>query len=719
MILRILIMIGLNVGVLVLVAGWVRAAAVRAPSVTRGPARFLVLVIVGWLAVIQLVMLATGLAGVMDKVGVGVTVGLACGLSLVSGAFRRGLARLPRTVGRWAARANTPGTNTLAVAAVAFLFLNLTVATFRENQSHGWDDAAYHAIYPSLWLADGRISFQPLNLKAYYPQATGLQSVWFMLPFSPDGRADALAWVGLTGLAFDLLFVAAAAVICRKVAAPAGAWAVAGGLMLSSYIIWLRQQSFADDDVAIGSLIVAGLALALPDVRGDRVRAVLIDVIACGLVLGYAIGTKPLAAMPALPVVVLALHRLRSVLPWPRTIGVALVTTALAAFLGSFWYVRSAVLTGNPLYPASVAGLPGATTFPGTRLVDFAGFFGNREAIKLGLEAYVAFPLLWGMAALAGLGYAVAVATVRGFRPALRPFAVTTVCLSGLMLAYLPWQPFGAGWSWNISAGQVHPLSQRYIFPIAFLGWVWCGLLTVSTPAASRAGWALALTAICVGISVERTSFNLPMGDPADPHSMTRRGLVVACLLGLAVLVANGPAVVRRFARSSLPAKLAVGLIVVGLGVWGMERAHQFRAKRNAIGRDGIGIWATLGAQPPSRVWGYYYTGFFDLDPARGPDYQHELVRVDQNGRRTDQPELETDMTSVFPPAPTVTAAEFAENLRESGVGYVVVRSLPFGNRELRFPPQFDLLNQAPGVTVIFTDGVYYLFRVSPQRSEL
>lgn len=726
MIRSLIVLVGMNAVTLAFAAGWARAIAGRAPEFVRGSSRFLLLTLTIWLVTIQGLVLIVGLAGGLNCVTIVMASVVLLMSSLTCRPFRIALARLPLTFYRWAGPFAAPHLS-FGIAAVVFLLLHQAVFTFRLPQSIGWDDAAYHAAYPSLWLQQGQIDFKPLNLKAYYPQATGLQSLWFVLPFMPGERSDAHVWVALTGLVFDVMFLIGCAVACRKMGLQPGAWTTAGALCLSSWFVLIRQLAFCADDVAVGSLLVAAVAFAAPERSGNRRRTAMVEVLACALLLGYAIATKPLTALPAAVIVLAVIWRLSRIFSRATTVKLTLVATAAALAVGGFWFVRNMILTGNPLYPAEVAGFPGATHFPGTRLVEFGRYFGSWRGLYLSLEAYLDFPFFWGLAAVVGLGYAALVAL--GIASGSRPMALLTVLSAGSMLAYLPWQPFGAGWAWNITSGVIHPLSQRYIFGVAFLGWLWVGVLGSGPLGSRRASFGLVVTALCVGGVMERGAIHWA-GFMENQHLPVKRAVVIGGLLAIAVgATTYGPVALRWLfkpiamhstdrhgTRHAILFRSAT-FVTIGVGiVIGLNSAHRHRAKLNATGPDSLGVWAGLDNQPPSHVWGYAYTGFYELEQALGLRYQHHLLRVDYNGRASTEPEPEMDLTGQPPPAPTVDAATFVKNLRAAGIDLIITRSQKFGERVEKFPPQHALLQEAAGVTSVYSDGMYFVWRITPDE---
>ena len=205
-----------------------------------------------------------------------------------------------------------------------------------------YDSLSYHLHIPATWMHAQRLEIVPAVFgdpaPAYAPSNIEL---WFLFLLAPL-RSDYLAGSG------QLPFAAlAAAAIVASVREAGGSRTAALGAGLAFLLIpevW-EQAATAMVDVGMAALLLASLPFAR--------RA---ELATCAAALGLALGTKYVALVLVVPfvafAVVTAARRPGSVTPLRL---VAVVAIVLAT--GGFWYLRNAVVTGNPVFPGAVPGL--------------------------------------------------------------------------------------------------------------------------------------------------------------------------------------------------------------------------------------------------------------------------------------------------------------------------------------------------------------------------
>ena len=103
-------------------------------------------------------------------------------------------------------------------------------------------------------------------------------------------------------------------------------------------------------DLVLASFFLAAIPFLL---RLERRRS-WPDVIGLGLALGLMFGTKYVAAALSLPIALWSIYVLLRRGPGPRPVPALGVVAALVFACGGFWYVRNAVVTGNPLFPVTI-----------------------------------------------------------------------------------------------------------------------------------------------------------------------------------------------------------------------------------------------------------------------------------------------------------------------------------------------------------------------------
>lgn len=189
-----------------------------------------------------------------------------------------------------------------------------------------YDVLSYHLPEPRRFLEAGVISRATTGMLGHYPFALEMLSALGMSLTSD--RAP-----GLIGFGYYLALLVAVAALARRAGAPArGAVLVVAALPVAQ-----RLAGSAKPDFAMAFALVAATLFALRyrDTAAPR------DALLAGAAAGLAAGFKMLGGLLALPVLVLVVRH-------PRALVVA-------ALIASPWYVKSALWTGNPFYPAGNA----------------------------------------------------------------------------------------------------------------------------------------------------------------------------------------------------------------------------------------------------------------------------------------------------------------------------------------------------------------------------
>ena len=293
-----------------------------------------------------------------------------------------------------------------AAALLAWMWPHLVDAT----RLWVWDDYTYHMVYPALWLREHAIAapdpIHAFTMQAWYPLSASVVATWFMVPFAAP-RAEALAWVSLTGPLYAGLFVAGVAELGARLRCRPGAWAVPVVLFATSTRTAIMASSFSDADLAQATALFAALVFAVPRADREERADVVDDTWYVALLTGFAIGVKMSAAPAA--VIILAhdgaararrsfdgRSRRRRLITTASIFAVSWVATA------GYWYARNLVDTGNPVYPAAFLFWSG-TTFPETTLREYASHYGLRRALADALDVYLTWPATHATLAALGL----------------------------------------------------------------------------------------------------------------------------------------------------------------------------------------------------------------------------------------------------------------------------------------------------------------------------
>ena len=235
----------------------------------------------------------------------------------------------------------------VALAYVHVVLIGLLVAPFPG------DALMYHLPLIAAYAHTARVVVPALgrywntDVYAYFPGNAYLLYQWWVLPFGNE------ALINLVQLPYAAATALATFVLARRFGAgrTASAW---GALLFLAIPIVINQSCTPLVDVTITFQCIAGLAflLATPLTAAHVAMA--------AIAWGAAPGTKLIALVFVPSVAVcLALHLARrptAPVGGRRLLGTGIALAGGAALLSGYWFARNAVLTGSPLFPASIRG---------------------------------------------------------------------------------------------------------------------------------------------------------------------------------------------------------------------------------------------------------------------------------------------------------------------------------------------------------------------------
>jgi hypothetical protein len=514
----------------------------------------------------------------------------------------------------------------LATAIAAELLLRLQ--TGLHKNLFLYDALSYHLHAPVTWFHDRRLAIVPAVFgdpaPAYAPSNLEL---WFLFLLAPL-RSDYLAGSGQ--LPFAALSVLAIAATVREAGGRRSAALGAGLAFLLVPEIW-QQAPTAMTDLGMAALLLASLPFALRLARSPNAG----DRLACAAALGLALGSKYVGLVLAVPFVgFAALAAARG--GRPRLRGVAAAGAVLLAG-GGFWYLRNAIVTGNPIYPLSAFGWP--------------GLYGRAEMRAWDYHLPVAdLSPLGDMLTAGGVGFtgAAALGLLRA-RPPIELLLCAAFC--ALFWIAVPYQ------------------ESRFLFAAFGLAAVALGR------AADRAPAWLGRGALVLAIGGGLLEFPTP----------GRLALIPAGLVGaaLAIVWRRIPPPARRpaFAAGALALTLAGAIaLAVGLG------HYRARDPGYALGDELDAAWAWFGAHVHDAQ--VAYTGSNLAFPLAGRDLGNRVAYVNVAGvpgdllhdfeRRRSPTAPATDGATTPEPAPYRDGADFdtwLRNLRAAGTSVLFVAS--------------------------------------------
>jgi membrane protein implicated in regulation of membrane protease activity len=249
-------------------------------------------------------------------------------------------------------RDNNKDTIFLKFALVLFsgFFAEWVCKSFILGTYFGPDDLVYHATIPAQWIVDKKITLVPFSYQTYYPFNAEIMSLWFMLPFHNDTNASITSfyWVLLSLVAIitilhSLGYTAASCILISTI--------FIGSTGVQGTSVQKILQSFSANDLVGPAMVLAGIALLFTNGRLSlRDRSV--NSLYCGLMMGYAVGTKVSFAPIAVVIVLWLLLARDDVNSFRQRTSFVLLFILGMVVTGGFWYIRNVLITGNPLYPA-------------------------------------------------------------------------------------------------------------------------------------------------------------------------------------------------------------------------------------------------------------------------------------------------------------------------------------------------------------------------------
>lgn len=201
-----------------------------------------------------------------------------------------------------------------------------------------WDGLAYHLAIPKIYLSRHAIFYVPYISHSNFPFLT---EMLYTVGLS-------LGSVSIAKLFHYWMYIGTAAAIfglCRRhINSMTGK--IAAVLFLSVPVVWWEAGSaYADISTALYITLAAYAFFNWEETRSS------IWLIVCGVVSGFALGTKVLAVVPLAGLCMLVLFSTGRSHGWGRGFKLASMLALTAILVGSPWYIKSYIYTGNPVYP--------------------------------------------------------------------------------------------------------------------------------------------------------------------------------------------------------------------------------------------------------------------------------------------------------------------------------------------------------------------------------
>ena len=205
------------------------------------------------------------------------------------------------------------------------------------------DALAYHFAVPKIWLQQHQITELPWHLESYQPFTI---EMLFLLGMALSGGTLSALFHWLFGV-----LIAASLFTFQRRHVPGSSPLVAACIFyLSGLIAWESTSGFVDLGLTFfAHLSIFGILNWLQRRRDTAWLAV------SGIFAGLAAGSKYVGLFVPVCLLLMLLVALRGV-RFTRDAGTAAAIFGLCAFsVGSPWYIKNALQTGDPLYPFGLA----------------------------------------------------------------------------------------------------------------------------------------------------------------------------------------------------------------------------------------------------------------------------------------------------------------------------------------------------------------------------
>ncbi len=237
---------------------------------------------------------------------------------------------------------------------------------FAPAGPYGFDDISYHLGAVATWIRHGDLRMMRFSVgdasTPFYP-VLGEVSSWVL--FAPFRDSDVVArW---TQIPFGLFSILAVAAIARRLGLSYRLSALAAILFASLHRVLPMLMLSAGNDHSASFFTLAAVDAGLALVRRPRAGAA----VATGAALGLLLATKYIGVLYA-PAVLLVLgltwlvERRKQTRAAAGLLGILIAALAVTA---GYTYLRNAVTTGNPIFPAPDP-LFGIEIFPGWESAD-------------------------------------------------------------------------------------------------------------------------------------------------------------------------------------------------------------------------------------------------------------------------------------------------------------------------------------------------------------
>jgi hypothetical protein len=214
-----------------------------------------------------------------------------------------------------------------------------------------WDAVSYHLLLPLRWLMDRSFAITPETHWKLGMPGNGEATMFVLLAGGLEPLMVLTQWLPLLSLALSVYCLALSLSESRQ-----AAWSCVA--VLFTLPIVYHQAFSGYVDLFAAGFLVAAIALGERSLRSREAEGESLAgwLWITGLACGVAVGAKYLylAYGGLLGITLVGLHAARSRKPMSTAVSTARTLLLGISVPSAFWYLRSTLLTGNPLFPLEV-----------------------------------------------------------------------------------------------------------------------------------------------------------------------------------------------------------------------------------------------------------------------------------------------------------------------------------------------------------------------------
>ena len=235
--------------------------------------------------------------------------------------------------------AKPQGPSLLIALALGVAMILALVSVLAPSDTLDWDTLAYHLAVPKQWILAGQIQFIPSLHQSNFPFTVESLFIW------------GLTWGGESGakaftLAYFVFGIFAIFGFARSKYGEAAGWWAALAFSTVPVVLWESGTGYID--VPHGLFGGLGILFASRFLSDDKNRS---NLWLSAILLGFAAGSKytGLQTIGVVGLVVLISYALRK--QAGEGVKTAILIGLASMAIAGPWYVKTAVYTGNPVFP--------------------------------------------------------------------------------------------------------------------------------------------------------------------------------------------------------------------------------------------------------------------------------------------------------------------------------------------------------------------------------